>query len=295
MLRKLNKFLAVCGCLLLTLVVNGCGKNKDYVEYSYKGEVLETIEVLPMTGVMFDMTFVQKDGKEDIRHTSGVKYELSSDEFTTGTSGDYDFKVSGKTASFLNYRIPEGKYTFDLVVTYEDVEYEMDFDFTVLDAFDYVMTGIAEAIVEENDYDADLGYSTGLTTSGFGVLLMVDNAKDDSLEVFTMYSSGSIDVMVDMVIEEGDNFELQYTAEYNDSVIGTGSGEYVKSSITANLGVVPFSSYTGSSSDKSTHQQLCAQLVKMSLSAVHSYAAKLFPNLVVLSYPYVLGFTGYTI
>ena len=294
MFKKLGKFFAICGCLLLTLVVNGCGKNKDHVEFSYKGETIETFELVKMSSVSFDIAFIEMDGKDEIRHTSGVTYTLESKEYDAGT--DFLFKVSGKSGYFQNYKIDEGKYKFDLTVKYDGEEYEFDFEFVVYDSYDYVTTAVAEAIVENDNYSSSLKcYTDSITSSSGGVLFMVDGKKDDTLEIFSMISSSGIDVMATISMNKDGTFDFEYAAEYNDTAIAAGSGTYNCSAVKTTTNSVSLTTFAATSGSRSTHEVLAAQLLHLGLLGLHSYAQDLFPNLLTVSFPYCLGFTSYSL
>ena len=117
---------------------------------------------------------------------------------------------------------------------------------------------------------------------------MVDNEKDSSVEIFTMYSSGGSTAMVNININSESTFELEYMYDYNGSTEAYGSGTYYNNSIKLSTASTPFSSFSGYG--QSTHESMSASLLVIALSSLHAYAQSEFSDLVVLSVPFMLGF-----
>ena len=290
-MKKLSKLLATVGCLLSVASFTGCGGSKESVEFTYNGRTYETFEMIPMSAVVFETTYKVKEGKDDYATYKQSSYSIRDSKNTYSYGEDYEITFAGSYCTFFNYRIGEGKYTFDLTFTHEGEEKTFDFKFEVFDAFEYASSKIAKKIVANNDKDPDLGYCDSYSTNGFGSLFMVDNEKDSSLEIFTMYSSGGSTAMINININSDSTFELEYMYDYNGSTEAYGSGTYYNNSIKLSTASTPFSSFSGSS--KSTHESMSASLLVIALSSLHAYAKGEFSDLVVLSVPFMLGFESF--
>ena len=290
-MKKMSKLLATVGCLLSVVSFTGCGGSKESVEYTCNGKVVESFEMIPMSAVVFETTYKVKEGKDDYATYKQSSYSIRDSKNTYEYGEDYEVTFSNGTWTFFNYRIGEGKYTFDLTFTHDGEEKSFDFKFEVFNAFEYASSKVAKKIVANNDKDPDLGYCASYSTSGFGSLFMVDNEKDSSIEIFTMYSSGSSTAMVNININSDSTFELEYMYDYNGSTAAYGSGTYYSDSIKLTTESTPFSSFSGSS--ESTHESLSASLLVVSLSNLHAYAKGEFSDLVVLSVPFMFGFESF--
>ena len=290
-MKKMSKLLATVGCLLSLVSFTGCGGSKESVEFSYKGQTYETFEMVPMSGVIFETTYKVKEGKDEYSTYKPSSISIRDSKNTYEYGEDYEVTYSGSYCTFLNYRIGEGKYTFDLTFTHDGEEKSFDFKFEVFNAFDYATSKVAKKVVANNDKDPDLGYCATYSAGSYASLFMVDNERDSSLEIFTMYSSGSSAAMVSININSDSTFELEYMYEYNGSTEAYGSGTYYSDSISFNTKYTPFSSFSGTS--KSTHESMSGSLLVLSLANLHAYAKNEFSNLVVLSIPFMFGFVDF--
>ena len=290
MFKKICKCFATFGCLLSVFALGGCGSSKESLEYSYRGEVIEEFEMVEMSAITFDITYVVKESKDEVnRVTSGITYSITNSNYSNGS--DYEVKFVRNTCTFFNYRLGEGKYTFDVNFNYDGEEKTFDFKFEVINAYDYAMEKIASKVVERNNYDSDLGYCDTYIGNKFSTLFMVDNERDDTLEIFTIYSSGSTDVMVSLEIIDDSSFSLEYVYEVSGTSEAIGTGTYYSNSINTDTKYTPFADFGGY--QQSTHESMAASLLVVSLANLHSYASSEFSNLIILSVPFMLGFTDY--
>ena len=311
MIKKISKFFAICFCFLATLVVPGCGnnssnqggannstnqggaiKNSGKIELTDKyGSTISSLELIPLSGLAFSTSFTYThDGSSEVVDESSISYIINISGLS---SSQYEFVSGAAGYLIIDDTVSVGNYTMNLSVNYSGETFSNSFSISVVDSYQYMAKRLIDTVVTRGDYDADIGYSYTLSIEGFDTMIVVENKNSTNFSLFTLYSSSGSSAMNLVDIKAGATFDLIYQYAYGGETIAAGTGSYYKDSLTASLSSVPFAEYGGTSSQKSQHQQISAQLLVIGLMTLEAFCSEyISTNLVVLNYAYCFGFTS---